>query len=65
MNFRLESKQLNCNQQKIKDLAELQLKAIRRVNFNYTQHVIASSNVQQKKLDMLNAVDGQSCKIYD
>mmetsp|Transcript_23736 Transcript_23736/g.29502 ORF Transcript_23736/g.29502 Transcript_23736/m.29502 type:complete len:108 (+) Transcript_23736:83-406(+) len=64
MQFRLESKQLNYSEQKIKELSILQEKAIRRVNYSYTQHLICSSNLQQKKLDMLG--DGvNSCKVYD
>ena len=58
MHYRLESKQLSCSASKLNDLAELQKKAIRRVNFNYTQHVILQSNCQQKKLDMLSVQDG-------
>ena len=62
MQFRVDSKQHNCSELKINELAMLSERAIRRINFNYTQHLICDSNTKQRKLDK---VSNTQCKPQD
>jgi len=51
MDYRIENKLLEPTSKKISELALFRERAIRRVNWDYTQHLIWSGNQQQKRLD--------------